>query len=341
MRFLTRMGDGSLAEMARSELRADLEDGTRQAARRAKVDPLGEAELDHLEDIFASTVRFTAVDIGSEVVLSFDGSGNLDLPRIDELYSYQAHRGADLLELFGVDYSYKAIKTVVSHEASMMKTAQMTLTAPIQYGAMPDLGRYSAPDGPVPNWSELLPLGRIDEARAAQEEAVVLAVGDMVFVAEAMIEAGADGIDFDTCGAAGDADFLAALLAAEQIRSRHPHIGIEMGMASEFVLGMHGGLEFHGRRLAGMWPAAQVAVAAEAGVTMFGPAVNVNTRRSQAWNCARAATIVKPCAELAAIPVHMNVGMGVGAVPMSPYPPVDATSRASKAVVELTRIDGL
>ena len=44
--------------------------------------------------------------------------------------------------------------------------------------------------------------------------------------------------------------------------------------------------------------------------------------------------------EVAKIPVHANVGMGVGAVPTHVYPPADATSRASKAFVEILKIDG-
>ena len=55
-RVRTRLGDGGLVEMTPSEIRA--------------------------------------VDMGDEVVLSFDGSGNLDSgSRVDELYSYQSHRG--------------------------------------------------------------------------------------------------------------------------------------------------------------------------------------------------------------------------------------------------------
>ena len=338
----TRLADGSPVRMTPSELRADLEAGAAAGAKRAKVPPLEPDELERLLEIFASNARFTAVDAGDELVLSCDGSGNMDSgTRIDELYSYQSHRGADILELYHIDYSYKAVKTVLSFEQQVMKNAQLNLVTPLQYGAMPDLGRYSQPDGPVPNWSELMPLGRIDEARAAQEEAVEHAVRDMVFVAEGMIEAGADGLDFDTAGAAGDADFLAALRAVEEIRRRYPDIGIELGMASEFVLGMHGELEFHGRRLAGLWPRDQVAVAAEAGVTMFGPAVNVNTTRTVAWNVARALTIVKPAVQEATIPVHMNVGMGVGGVPMTPYPPADAVARVSRAMREVGRLDGL
>jgi dimethylamine--corrinoid protein Co-methyltransferase len=339
---MTRLGDGSLVHMTPGEIRADLEEATELGARKAKTAPLGADELDQLQEIFASNARFTAVDIGDELILSYDGSGNLDTgTRIDELASYQNHLGADLVELFHIDYSYKAIKTILSYETQTMKTAQLNLVAPCQYGAMPDLGRYSQPDGPVPNWSELMPLGRIDEARAAQEEAMEHAVRDMVFVAEGMIEAGADGLYFDTAGAAGDADFLATLRAVSQIRAKHPDVGIELGMASEFVLGMHGQLEFNGKRLAGMWPHDQVKVATEAGVTMFGPAVNVNTTKSVAWNVARALTIVKRCVAEAEIPVHMNVGMGVGGVPMTPYPPVDAVARVSRAMREIGRLDGL
>jgi len=339
---MTRLGDGSLVRMTPSAIRADLEEATELGAKKAKTAPLTADELDRLHEIFASNARFTAVDIGDELILSYDGTGNMDSgTRLDELYSYQSHRGADLVELYHIDYSYKAIKTILSFETQAMKTVQLNLVAPAQYGAMPDLGRYSQPDGPVANWSELMPLGRIDDARAAQEEAMEHAVRDMVFVAEGMIEAGADGLDFDTAGAAGDADFLATLRAVSQIRSKHPDVGIELGMASEFVLGMHGQLEFNGARLAGMWPHDQVKVAAEAGVTMFGPAVNVNTTRTVAWNVARSLTIVKRCVAEAEIPVHMNVGMGVGGVPMTAYPPVDAVARVARAMREVGRLDGL
>ena len=92
-------------------------------------------------------------------------------------------------------------------------------------------------------------------------------------------------------------------------------------MASEFVLGMHGELEYDGVRLAGLWPAAQMKLAAKAGASIFGPAVNVNTGKTVAWNVARTCTIVKPCTDAAEIPVHLNGGMGVGGVPMHALPP--------------------
>ncbi len=328
--------------MTPSEIRADLIAGSELGALRAKASRLDESELDHLLDIFSSEAKFTAVDMGSEVVLSIDGSGNLDsCSRVDELISYQNHRGADLLELFTLDYSYKAVKTILSYEAQTVKNAQLNLIAPLQYGAMPDLGRYSMPDGPIPNWSELLPLGRIDEARDAQVAAVEYAVADMVFVADGIWEAGADGLDFDTAGAAGDGDLLATLTAIETIKDKHPDIGIEVGMASEFVLGMHGGLTYKGERLAGMWPKDQLRMVQAAGATMFGPAVNVNTTKSVAWNVARTCAVIKPCMEIAEIPVHPNAGMGVGGIPMSPYPAIDAVSRVSRALVDILNCDGL
>jgi dimethylamine--corrinoid protein Co-methyltransferase len=43
----------------------------------------------------------------------------------------------------------------------------------------------------------------------------------------------------------------------------------------------------------------------------------------------------------AQIPVHLNVGMGVGGVPMHVSPPLDAVSRAARAAVDILKIDGL
>jgi dimethylamine--corrinoid protein Co-methyltransferase len=338
----TRMGDGSLTRMTRAEIEADLWAGVEAAVRRAKVPPLGDDEIRHLVEIFASAARFSAVDIGDEVVLSYDGCGAQDLgTRVHDLQYYEQYLGADSLELYHHDYSFKPAKAVLAFDQTTMRQAQYLLTAPCGYGAMPDLGLYTAPDGPVANWSELLPLGDVDEARAAQEEAVGLAVADIVYVAGGMAEAGADFIDLDTSGAAGDADFLAALRAIERIRAAHPDLGIQIGMASEFVLGMHGELEYDGVRLAGLWPREQMKLAARAGATIYGPAINVNTGRSVAWNVARTITIVKPCCEEATIPVHLNGGMGVGGVPMHVLPPGDATSRASRAAVDLLKVDGL
>ena len=341
-RIVTRLGDGSAVLMTAGELRADLEDGTRAAAARAGVEPLTAAELEHLSDIFTSAARFTAVDIGDEVVLSFDGCGTQQQgSRVDALVQFEQCLATDSVELYHMDYSYKAVKPIVPSEQQVMKEAQERVTIPVHYGAQPDLGRYSKPDGPCDNWAELLPALRIDEARAAQEEALALAVEDMVYVATAMWEAGADGINLDTAGAAGDADLLAALLVVERLRAAHPDMGIMVGMAGEQVLGMHGRLTYRGVRLAGLKPAGQLELVQQAGATVFGPAVTVNTARSVAWNTARALTYIKPCMAIARIPVHANVGMGVGGVPMNTFAPVDAVSRCSRACVDILKVDGL
>ena len=157
-----------------------------------------------------------------------------------------------------------------------------------------------------------------------------------------MWEAGADGIDFDTAGAGGDADLLATLLAVERLRARYPAMGIMVGMAG-------GGRARHAR------PARvsrYAAGRAQAGGPVprrpgggrhgsSGPAVNVNTSRTVAWNVARALTFMKPCMDVARIPVHANVGMGVGGVPMYAFSPVDAVSRCSRACVDILKVDGL
>ncbi len=151
---------------------------------------------------------------------------------------------------------------------------------------------------------------------------------------------GADGINFDTTASTGDAEFLAVLETVEELAAT-TDLAIEVGMAAEFVLGFHGQLEYKGKRLAGMWPHQQVKVVEEAGAHLFGPVVNTNSRRSVPWNVARAVTIVKECSRVATIPIHANVGMGVGGVPMFEVPPADVLTRASAAMVEIGRVDGL
>jgi len=338
----TRMGDGSLCEMTRGELRADIEDATQLAARKAKVSPLTQDEQDHVLDIYASTACFTAVDIGDQVVLSCDGGGSkMTGTDVLDLLESEQRLGQDILELWHIEYSYKAIKTILPHQQQMMQNAQLMLTAPVQYGAQPNLAFYSRPDGPCENWFELLPRGEIAGARAAIDEAMDYATKDFIYVGEGMLDAGADGMDFDTTGGAGDGDFLSTLRAVKHLRDKYPTAGIEVGMAGEFVIGVHGELEWDGRRLAGLWPQGQLEVCQDAGVTLFGPAVNINTGKSCAWNTAYSLTVIKPCVDVARIPVHPNVGEGVCGVPVNGYPPEDAASRAAKAHVEVLRCDGL
>jgi dimethylamine--corrinoid protein Co-methyltransferase len=206
------------------------------------------------------------------------------------LQLYEKTAGADTVELGHIDYSFKAIKPIVGYERSILEQIMLTTTVPVFYGAMPNLGIYSKPDGPAPNPSEIMVEGKIDEARAASEEAIEYAIKDMVFVAGKLYESGADGIDFDTTGAAGDPDFFAALKAVEILRDKYPDMCIEMGMSGEYVLGMHADLYYD---------------------------------------------------EQSNIPIHANMGMGVGGVPLNSIPPIDSVMRASKAIVDITRLDGL
>jgi len=166
-------------------------------------------------------------------------------------------------------------------------------------------------------------------------------VRDIVFVASNMIESGADGINLDTVGASGDADVKASMEAVKILSEKYPDTGFEVGMAGEFNLGMHGQLEFDGDRIAGLYPHDQVKMAEKAGVGIFGMAVNTNSSQSLAWNLARVVTFAKAATAVAKIPVHANVGMGVGGIPLSVIPAAEAVSRVDKALIEIAKVDGL
>ena len=345
--IVTRMGDGSFITMSEEEVKADVEEGVQDAVSRGKIDSLGADEIDYIVDICCRPQKFVSVQNGNELVLSYD-SGTLKITRLgipigmpQIMQLYERAFGADSLELAYVHYSFKPIKMIVPEEQYVVAETSLVTTAPLFYGAMPNLPLYTQPDGPCPNAAELLPAGKIAEARAAQEEAVDYAVKDMVFVASGVYEAGADGIDFDTTAAAGDAEFQATLMATEQLRAKYPDMAIEIGMAGEFVLGFHGQLTYDGVRLAGLYPHQQVKVAEKAGASIFGAVINTNSSRSFPWNLGRAVTFCKACVEAANIPVHANVGMGVGAVPLVMTPPIDCVSRASTAMAEVGKLDGL
>ena len=346
-KFYTRMGDGSVIELNESELKQDLEEGTRDASDRAKIPPLSEDDLRRLLELYKCPDKSVGVERGKEVVLSYDSGttkfnrANVSVSKLQSLQIYERMLGADTMEMGHMDYSYKPAKNIMWIEQPTLEQALLVTIPALFYGAMPNLGLYTQPDGPCPNPMELLPQGKISEARAAQEEMVEHAVKDMVYVGSLMYESGADGINFDTTAAAGDAEFLAALRAIEILRRKYPQMCIEVGMAGEFILGMHGELTYDGVRLAGLYPHKQVELIEKAGATIFGPAVNTNTDKSCPWNVSRAATFTKACVENSRIPIHANVGMGVGGVPVSETPPVDSVSRVSKAMVEISRLDGL
>ena len=152
---------------------------------------------------------------------------------------------------------------------------------------------------------------------------------------------GCEGLNLDTSGSAGDADFWADLQAINDLKTAAPNMPIIIGGSGEFVLGMHGEVKFNGKQLAGMYPQDQAQMAEEAGASIYGVAVGTNTNESVAWNVARAVTFVKETVASVSIPVHVNVGMGVGGVPMMEAPPIDSVTRASKSLVQIGKADGL
>ena len=238
----------------------------------------------------------------------------MNVDRVQVLQIYEKLLGADTLEMGPIDYSFKPTKPNVSFEQPLLRQALSVTTAPVYYGSMPNLPLYNQPDGPFPNPMELLPAGKITEARESYEGAISQSVKDMVYVCSAMHECGADAIILDTVGAAGDPDFLAALMATEQLKAKYPEICIELAMAGEFVLGMHGELDYQGERLAGMYAHDQVRMAQKAGATIFGPVCNTRTNKTAPWNTSYAITYTKACCDIADIPIHVNMGMGVGAM---------------------------
>lgn len=348
-KYMTRLGDGSIEYMTEDEIMNDIKIATEDAAKKGRVDPLTKDDMEHILDIITMPGTTVGVDPGAQIVTTTDigsykmlYSCGVPMDRCDEVLVRERGFCGDSSDFGYEDYSFKPTKASVdTYEAKQMQNALDRATMPLLYGAMPNLGLYTKPDGPCENWAELLPLGKIEEARQAQEEAVKYSVDDIVYVAGKMYEMGADGINLDTTGAAGDADFLAGLKAVEIIKEKYPTLGVEMGMAGEFVLGMHGKLTYDGVRLAGLYPHKQVKLAEKAGVDIFGAVVNTNCSKSFAWNISRVCTLLKPCVAVAEIPIHANAGMGVNAMPMSLTMPLDSVSRADKAMVEICKIDGL
>ena len=347
-KYFTRMGDGEGIWMTKEEIKEDVLKGMETAVLKGKSQPLESDEIDRLIEILTMPEKNVSVERGHEGITTFD-AGTLKLCvrqaiPIDRSTAVLIHERvlcSETMELCNTDYSYKAIKNIVAEEAMAMEHAQMSCILPLFYGAMPNMGLYTKPDGPVDNWSELLPSGQIKEAMTAQEEAAKLCIKDMIYVGSALAEAGACGIQFDTSGASGDADAFAALSAAKVLSEKYPDLSIIIGMANEFNLGMHGKLTFEGERLAGQYPAKQVKSAEAAGAHNFGVVINTNSSRSFAWNLARSLTYVKEATRVAEIPVIVNVGMGVGGIPLTNTSPTDATTRVAKTMLELGKADGL
>jgi dimethylamine--corrinoid protein Co-methyltransferase len=347
------MGDGERVWMTPSEIKADIQAGTADASKRGKVPELTAEEQQQLYDIMADPSRIVSVKPGEEVIVTDDGcsmsfysgqdGGGVGAPlsRMQAVLTYERACGADTTSLGNSDYSYKPVKSIINIEANEYYNISQVSTAPFFYGAQPNMGLYFQPDGPCPNAAELMPLGKIDEARKSQEQAADYLTDDLVFVGKKLAEVGLEGLNFDTCGSAGDADFLASLRAVEKLKKDLPDLPILMGGSGEFIIGMHGDLNYNDQRLAGMYSFDQAKAVETAGADIFGMAVNTVTTKSVQWNLARAVTYFKATTAAVNIPVHANVGMGVCGVPMMEQPPIDSVTRVSKTLVQIGKADGL
>jgi dimethylamine---corrinoid protein Co-methyltransferase len=352
-KVLTRMGDGERLYMEAAEIRDDILAGTADAAERAGIPALSAEDQERLFEILAEPSRIVSVKPGEEVVVTDDGhtmsfysgqdGGGVGGPlsRMQAVLTYERACAADTTSLGHSDYSYKPVKPIINFEANDYYNISQATTAPFFYGAQPNMGLYFQPDGPCPNAAELMPEGKIKEALEAQEQAAEYLKDDLVFVGKRLADVGLEGLNFDTSGSAGDADFLAALQAVRELKKQVPDLPILLGASGEFILGMHGSVTFDGVRLAGLYPQDQVKVAEFAGADIFGMAVSTATTESLGWNIARAVTFLKAATQAAAIPVHPNVGMGVCGIPMMEQPPIDAVTRVSKALVQIGGADGL
>ena len=349
----TRMGDGERVSISTAEVKADVIAGTQDAAQRASIPELTADDVEQLFGIMTEPSRAVSVEPGNEAIVTDDGcsmsfyagqdSGGIGIPmsRLQAILTYERACAADSISMGHSDYSFKPVKSIINYEMNAYYTASMMTTAPFFYGAQPNLGLYFQPDGPHPNPADLLPQRQIREAREAQEAAAEQLREDLVFVGKKMNSIGCEGLNFDTCGSAGDADFLAALQAVADLKKEAPNMPLIMGASGEFVIGMHGKLSFDKKQIAGMYPHEQAKAAEKAGVHIFGVAIGTNTTKSVAWNIARTVTFVKATVAVAKIPIHVNVGMGVGGVPMLEAPPIDSVTRASKSLVQIGKADGL
>ena len=208
----TRMGDGSMTCMTRSELRADIEEATALAARKAKVEPLAADEIDHVLDIYASAASFTAVDIGDQVVLELrrrrlqDDRHRHPRPAGERAAPRAGHpRALAHRVLLQGDQDDPAVPAAGDAE----RAADAHGADPVRRSAQPRLLLAAGRAG-----GELVRAAAAGQDRrrpAAIEEAMDYATKDFIYVGEGMLDAGADGMDFDTTGGAGDADFRSTL----------------------------------------------------------------------------------------------------------------------------------
>ncbi|MCD4703981.1 MAG: [dimethylamine--corrinoid protein] Co-methyltransferase [Methanosarcinaceae archaeon] len=349
-----RMGDARPVEMTKEEIIYDIDEGSKLAAEMGRIPELTDDEKDHLLDIFLIPDKMVSVSQENRVILSADVGGmglfgnygeygGVGIPMDYTTANLVMERGfaADYHLVSNLNLMNKDLKPAATQLQQSLEDTLMRTISPVEPLIVPNLGNYYKPEGPYDNAGDLISNGEIEKGLAAYEDAMVAVEKDLLWSAQAVLDPiGTDGLNLDTTAAAGDGDFLATLKATEQIK-KTTRLSAYIGMANEFVLGIHGGLEYNGERLAGQYPHEQVKSVAKAGADMFGCVVNIKTKKSTPWNLAKTVTLLKRCVEDADIPVHVNMGMGVGGIPMVEIPPIDAVTRCVKATVEMTGVDGI
>jgi dimethylamine---corrinoid protein Co-methyltransferase len=165
-KIFVRSGDGWVTALTEAELQKELEDGTHRAAAQGDIDPLTADDLGHLLDICKSGQKIGGVERGQEVILSYDGPTfeirrlGIIANRTTSLQIYERCFGADTVEFSHIDYSFKQVKPIVHEDLPIFEQAQQITVVPLFYGAMPNLGLYTQPDGPVPNPGDLILRGK-------------------------------------------------------------------------------------------------------------------------------------------------------------------------------------
>jgi len=349
--YRMRVGSGRLVKMTKEQIKGDVEDGSKEAAQRAHVPELSSSDIVEVTEIMTQPTLTVGLEPGREVVLTTDGSymkyggisryAGVPMSKEQAVWTSERVLGFDTMDLGTADYSIKPVKSIALDEAVELENCQLLSIVPLLYGAMPNLGiYYQSLGGKWPSPVDLVKQGKLDEAQKSQENAAQDLTEDMTYVARIMHQAGADGLNLDTTGAAGDAEFYATLQGVENV-VRETGMGVEVGMSGEMIQGMHMGLSYKGKRLAGLWVHEQGKLVAEAGASIFGPTVNTRLGKSFPWNVGYSVTLVKKCVEEIPIPVHVNMGMGVCGIPMVETVPVECASRAARAMITVADVDGI
>ena len=237
--YALRMGDGKRIFLTKEKIMEEIEAGTANAADLGEIPTLNANEVDKLAEILMMPGKAVSVEQGMEVPVTHDigtirldgdqGNSGVGIPssRLVGCMMHERAFGADTMELGHIDYSFKPVKPVVSNECQAMEVCQQNMIIPLFYGAMPNMGLYYTPDGPFENPGDLMKAFKIQKAWESMEYAAEHLTRDTVWVMQKLFASGADGVNFDTTGAAGDADMYGTLHAIQALRKEFPDMYIE------------------------------------------------------------------------------------------------------------------